>query len=140
MGAGKDLWTEFVMLYNKGDLAGALSLFAPDAVVTDPTGRYEGHRALQAYAEEAHKPFSDLKMELSRLIEDGDTVAAEYRWRATQTGPIAMPDGTEIPATGKAMDLPGVSILTVRSGKFVDRRDYFDNMSMMNQLRVMRDS
>jgi steroid delta-isomerase-like uncharacterized protein len=135
MGMGKDLWTEIETRFNnKHDLSGVASLLARDAVYTDPTGRYEGPGAIAAYWEGADEPFSDHRVETSRLIEEGDTVVAETTWWATNTGPLPMPDGSEIPATGKTVELPMVSVLAVRDGKVANWRDYYDNAVVMSQL------
>jgi steroid delta-isomerase-like uncharacterized protein len=137
MGVGKDLWTEIETIYSKLDYEGLASLYASDAVHIDSTGRHEGREAIGAYLEGADKPFTDISMETSLLIEEDETVAAEYMWRATNTGPLTMPDGTQIPATGKKIDVPIVSVVTVRDGKIVHWRDYFDSASMMTQLGLM---
>jgi steroid delta-isomerase-like uncharacterized protein len=137
MGVGKDLWNQLETLVNKHDSAGVASLFAIDAVYTDPTGRYEGREGIMAYFDQADKPFSDISQETSRLVEEGDTFVAEWIWRATNTGPLTMPDGSEIPATGKTVELPGVDIITVRDRKVAAQRDYFDMASMMSQLGLM---
>jgi steroid delta-isomerase-like uncharacterized protein len=137
MSAGKDLWTEVKARYNEGDLAGWAALYASDAVCTDPTGRYEGRAAILANLEGASKPFSDIRMETSLLIEEGDTVVGEWTVRGTHTGPLPMPDGTEISATGKAFEILGVTIWTVRDGMVTNQRDYFDSMAMMSQLGLM---
>ncbi len=52
------------------------------------------------------------------MIEDGDIVVAEFSFRATHTGPMALPDGTEFPATGNTPEIPGVTVLKIRDGKF----------------------
>jgi steroid delta-isomerase-like uncharacterized protein len=137
MGAGKDLWTEVETRHNKHDLAGWSSLFATDAVLTDPTGRYEGREAILAYLQAGDTAFSETRNETSRLIEEGDTVVAECTWRATHSGPLPMPDGREIPATGRMVEFPVVSVLTVRDGKIVSERDYFDMAAVMSQLGLM---
>jgi hypothetical protein len=51
--------------------------------------------------EEGDKPFSDISMETSQVVEEGNVVVAEWVWRAMNTGPISMPDGTEIQKTEK---------------------------------------
>ncbi len=137
MGTGKDLWNEFAARFSNKDWAGVTSLYATDAVLIDPTGRYEGREAIQQYLEKADEPFSDGRMETSRLVQEGDAVVAEWTGWATNTGPLAMPDGTEIPATGKTIEVSGVSVVTVKDGKFATERDYFDIMSMMTQLGLM---
>ena len=52
------------------------------------------------------------------MIEEGDTVVGEWTYRATHTGPFVMADGTEIPATGKTVELPGVTVAEI-SGREV---------------------
>jgi steroid delta-isomerase-like uncharacterized protein len=120
--------------YNDGGSSGLASLYANDAVYTDPMGHCEGREAILEYFETADRPFSDISLRTTRLIEERDTVVAEWTWRATNTAPLAMPDGTEIPATRKTVELPGVSVFTVRDGMLASERDYVDIADMMSQL------
>jgi hypothetical protein len=55
-------------------------------------------------------------IETSLVIEEGDTVVAEWISRLTHTGPLSMPDGTEIAATGKTVEHAGVTISKVGTG------------------------
>jgi steroid delta-isomerase-like uncharacterized protein len=143
MGVGKDVWTEIETRYNNTpssppyDLSGIASLFASDGVHIDPFGRREGREAIGAYLEEGDKPFSDIRMETSRMTEEGDTVVAEWTWWGTHTAPLVMPDGTEIPPTGKTVELPGVSVLTIMDGRFATDREYLDAAAMASQLGLM---
>jgi steroid delta-isomerase-like uncharacterized protein len=142
MGAGSDLWNRFNTMYNKQDFDGLDSLFASDAVYVDPAGRHEGGDAIRTWLDELAPAFSDVRFETSRLIEQGNTVVAEWTNRCTHSGPLAMPDGSVIPATGNALDSPGVTILDIRDGKIVFARDYFDllvGMSLvgMSQLGLL---
>jgi steroid delta-isomerase-like uncharacterized protein len=137
MGAARDLYHEYESAYSKLDYSGLASFYASDAVFADPISRHEGREAIGAFFEEADKPFSDIRFEVSRLIEEGNVLVAEWVWGATNTGPLTMPDGTEIPATHKAVELPGVSIVSVRDGKITSHRDYFDSASMIGQLGLI---
>jgi steroid delta-isomerase-like uncharacterized protein len=137
MGVPKDLWTEMLTLEGKYDWAGMASLYASDALFVVPNARCEGREAIRAWLEALERPFPDGVTETSRMVEEGDTLVAEYIWRGTNTGPLPMPDGTEIPATGKTMELPGVAVATVRDGKIVNEQDYFDMAAMMSQLGLM---
>jgi steroid delta-isomerase-like uncharacterized protein len=137
VGAARDLWNEYEAMYSKLDYSGVASLYASDAVHVDAVGRHEGREAIGVYFEEGDKPFSDISMETAQLIEEGDVFVVEWVWRAMNTGPLTMPDGTEIPATHKAMELPGVSVSSVRDGKITSQRDYLDNASMMTQLGLL---
>jgi steroid delta-isomerase-like uncharacterized protein len=133
MGVGKDLWNELMTLRNNHDVGAAASLYASDAVLIDPTVLYEGRDAIRGCFEALFRPF-DHKIETSMLVEEGDTVAAESLWRGTNTGPIAMPYGTEIAATGKTVELRGVAVLTIRDGKIASERAYVDMAAMATQL------
>jgi steroid delta-isomerase-like uncharacterized protein len=113
------------------------SFYASDAVFADPINHHEGRKAIGAFFEEADKPFSDIRFEVAQLIEEGNLLVAEWVWQATNTGPLTMPDGTEIPATHKPVELPGVSIVSVRDGKIASHRDYFDSASVMSQLGLI---
>jgi steroid delta-isomerase-like uncharacterized protein len=137
MGAGRDLWNEYESMYSKLDYSGVASFYATDAVHVDTAGRHEGREAIGAYFEEADKPFTDISMETAQIIEEGDVLVVEWVWRATNTGPLTMPDGTEIPATHKAVELAGVSVSSIRDGKITSQRDYFDNATVMSQLGLM---
>jgi hypothetical protein len=52
--------------------------------------------------------------------------------------PLIMPDGTEIPATGRQSEVAGVSIVAVKDGKFMAFRDYHDLAPVTRQLGVDR--
>jgi ketosteroid isomerase-like protein len=87
MGTGKDLWNELETHYSKLDYTGLATLFASDGVHVDAFGRHEGREAIRAYLEEGDKPFSGLRMETRRLIEEADTVVAEWTWWALTPDP-----------------------------------------------------
>jgi steroid delta-isomerase-like uncharacterized protein len=137
MGAARDLYTEYVSLYSKLDYSGVASFYASDAVFVDAAGRHEGREAIGAYFEGADKPFSDISMETPQVIEEGPLLAVEWVWRGMNTGPLTMPNGTEIPATYKVVELSGVSVLSVRDGKITSHRDYFDTASVMSDLGLI---
>ena len=137
MGAGKDLWDQFETLYNKHDWSAVPSLFANDAVYVDPAGRHEGSEAIRDYLESTDKALPDATIQRSLAIEDGDIAVAEFSFRATHTGPMDLPDGTEIAATGNTLEFPGVSVLKITDGKSASFRDYFDQAALMSQLGLM---
>ena len=137
MGIGSDLWNQLDVLLGKQDFAGAASLFTADAVRVDPVGRTEGREAIRAKMGQEYSAFSDITFTTSLLIEQGDTVVAEWTSRSTHTGPFAMPEGSELAPTGKAVEHAGVTIVKVRDGKIASMRDYFDLMTVMSQLGLL---
>ena len=137
MGAGKDLWNEFESTFNKRDWLGVASLYARDAIYSTPNFRHDGRAAIRAFCENVGSAVSDINIETSLVIEEGDTVVAEWMSRLTHTGSLTMADGTEITATGKMVEHPGVTISQVRDGKFASMREYFDSALWMRQLGLM---
>ena len=137
MGTGADLWEQFTTLLQKMDSDGFASLFTSDAVYVEPAGRHEGREAVRAWIAGGAGAMSDVHFETRRVIEEGSTIVAEWTWRSTHTGPLPLPDGSVIPATGKVIDFPGVTIADVRDGQIVAARDYFDQVAMLSQLGLM---
>jgi len=140
MGTGTDLWNQCVVLLNNEDWAGFVSLFTSDAIYAGPNLRYEGREAIGAHFDEAGKAISDIHYETSLVVEEGDSVIAEWTWRSRQTGqlPTALlvpaSDGTEITPADGAINVAGVSVCKIREGKFASMRDYYDTAEMMRQL------
>jgi hypothetical protein len=137
MGAGTDLWNQFEALYSKKDWDGAASLFAPDAVHIDPTGRHAGREAIRAWCEQGGEAFSDISFPSSFLIEQDGVIVAEYTFRAVHTGELPMPDGTVIPPSGNVHVIPCVTISEFEDEKFAAMRDYFDLMTGLSQLGLV---
>ena len=71
------------------------------------------------------------------MIEQGDTIATEWTWVATNTGPLVMPNGTEVPGTGKRVETKGMDLAQVRDGKLAVYHMYFDNMAVAGQLGLL---
>ncbi len=63
----------------------------------------------------------------------GGKVVLEMTWRGKHTGPMQSPKG-EIPATGKSIEMRACQIVEVEGGKAKSMRQYFDMMTMMQQL------
>lgn len=80
--------------------------------------------------------FPNFKHTLSRCVEAGDLIACEGNFTGDHTGPLAMPDGSSLPATQKHVDFPIVSFGRVEDGKFVEYDGYFDVLGFLAQLGV----
>ena len=71
------------------------------------------------------------------FVEQGDSFADEWSFVATQTGPLKLPDGTELPPSGKQVALRGMEFVQVRDGKIVVDNLYYDNLAVMAQLGLV---
>ena len=125
MGTGRDLWNEWEALYNKQDIAGVASLFTSDGVYITPNFRLDGREAIATFLREEGKAVSDINISTSRVIEDGDTVVAEWTFRSTQIRPLTWPDGKEMPVTGATLELAGVTVGIVKERNFSTVHAYY---------------
>ncbi len=69
--------------------------------------------------------------------EAGDTAIDEGYLVGTNTGPLALPDGASMPATGSSVRLRSCDIATVEGGVVRSHRFYFDQMEFLGQLGII---
>jgi predicted ester cyclase len=80
----------------------------------------------------------DVKGTVTNACATGDTVVIEVTWKGTHTGPLQGPRGT-IPATGKQQTTRSAWIMNCDVGKIKESRNYFDRLSFLQQLGVLRE-
>lgn len=129
--------TAYLGAWNAHDAAKAAALFAPgvtyyDASVGTPvTGAQEAKAKvidafLTAVPDAAWQP-------VGTPLAQGDQVAFEWTFKGTNTGPWS--DGTK--ATGKPVDLHGMSMFTVTDGHITAQSDYYDALGFYKSLGLM---
>jgi len=137
MGATREHVEQGLELWNKGDFDSARALMADDAVWVQPAGSFAGSEAIVERYRGDLTAFPDRRIKVSKWVEEGDTVVTEYEWTGTHTGPVSMPDGTELAPTGQQLTIHGVDIYEVREGKTVAHRTYYDPLPIMIQAGVV---
>lgn len=133
----RSLLERYVRLYNAGDLDGVLDLYAEDAVQLMPDGVFEGRRAIRDRLAQELASFSDLAHRVVSYVEQGDAFADEWVFAGTHTGPIVLPDGTEVPPTGRRVEVPGMELVRVRDGLVVVDNLYYDSLAAAAQLGLL---
>ena len=123
--------------YAEMDFAGAVAMYADDAEVSDPTGRYVGKLAILSQLKSWNAAFPDAKSEVTNQISDGDRVATALTFRGTHPGPLSASMGT-IAATGKHVELEVELVNWFRGGKVHRARESFDLAGLLDQLGVGR--
>ena len=108
MSSLRDLAEQAAQLYNAGDVDGLVSLYAEDATLVSPGGTFKGRAAIHEYRSREKAAFPDCAITLDVSVEQGDTLADEWTLVGTHTGPLVMPDGTEVPPTGKRIEFKGL--------------------------------
>jgi len=137
MSSLRDLAEQNVQLYNAGDLEGLVNLYTEDAVLVTPYGTAQGRAAIREQMSHDKAAFPERTLTIDVVVEQGDTIAVEWTLVATNTGPMPLPDGTEVPPTGKRVEFKGMSLVLMRGGKIAVHHMYFDNMALAGQLGLM---
>jgi steroid delta-isomerase-like uncharacterized protein len=134
MSGTTDLLQQIIKLYNAGDLAAFVNLYSEDAVVVAPEGTYRGRAAIREYWCWVNASFPDCTLTVGVTVEQGDTIAFEYTWAGTNTGPLILPDGTNLPPTGKRVEARCMDLGQVRDGDLAVHHLYWDNLDFRSQL------
>jgi steroid delta-isomerase-like uncharacterized protein len=111
-------------------------LVAEDCEWTDvPSGRtIRGVTELVDACRAFTTALPNLSVESVTLIGQGDLVANEWSAHGTHDGPLPRPDGGYYEPTGRSFARTGVGIVELRGGRIVRYRDYFDRLTMTEQL------
>jgi steroid delta-isomerase-like uncharacterized protein len=137
MSANQQLLDRYVERYNAGDLDGVMDLYAEDAVQLMPEGLFEGREAIRERLARDLEACPDIAWTVESFVEQGDSFSDEWSFVATQTGPFKLPDGTELPPSGKQVALRGMEFVQLRDGKIVVDNLYYDNLAVMVQLGLV---
>jgi steroid delta-isomerase-like uncharacterized protein len=117
-----------------GDVNRAVDLVTDDGDYRTPMGRLPGKDAIRQYLAAFDAAFPDAHFDLEHVIESGGTVAVEGVYQGRHEGPLALPDGSALPATGRNVHAPFATMLTVDGGRITSHRPYWDLAGFMAQL------
>jgi steroid delta-isomerase-like uncharacterized protein len=79
-----------------------------------------------------HQAFSDIAIVPEKLIAEDELVTVYWIARGTNTG-----TGNGLPATGKKVELAGITIWRIVDGKIKEEWSAFDQLSLMQQLGLL---
>ncbi|MET7692245.1 nuclear transport factor 2 family protein [Streptomyces sp. NPDC005483] len=140
MGEAREVMDRLTEAVTHPDLKALGELYAEDAVaVTPDEGEIHGRDDIVAYWRQMTEAVPDGTFETLHSYEAGDTAIDEGVFSGRNTGPIQLPTGETLPATQKEIRIRGVDIATVRDGRIVDYRLYFDEMEFLGQLGLLPD-
>jgi hypothetical protein len=110
------------------------SLFTDDVVGWSPSMSVSGLEGLAELAAIREEAFSNVVIGLRGLDEVGNKAFAEWLIEADHTGPLVLGDDAVLEATGRHVQLAGVTVADFREGKIRSFRTYFDDVSMIEQI------
>jgi steroid delta-isomerase-like uncharacterized protein len=133
----KDLVQRGADAWNSKDQEGFFATYADDCEVTAPGFTGKGLRGLADFWNVWHSGFSDNQVTLRLVFAEHDNVVEESVFSGTNDGPLTGPDGSQIPATGRQVSAAFAGLHTVRGGRIISTRFYFDQLDMLAQLGLM---
>ncbi|WP_406284419.1 ester cyclase [Embleya sp. NBC_00896] len=120
------------------DLKALAELFAEKAIaVTPDQGEIRGRENIVEYWRQMTDAVPDGTYIPVYKFESGDTAMDEGFFQGTNTGPLVLPSGDRLPATGKQVRIRGCDFATVEDGRIVSYRLYFDQMEFLGQLGLL---
>jgi steroid delta-isomerase-like uncharacterized protein len=119
----------FEEIFNQGRFEVADEIYSPDFQ------NHGSHRTIdlktdQDYAHAEKKAFPDLRIQVERLIAEGDLVAALCTFSGTHTGG----GYGGLPATGTPIEIRGITIWRIVDGKIRDEWTTFDAFDGYSQV------
>ncbi len=115
---------------SQGNLDALEEVYATDAVWHEPDEEVQGVEGLKQYAGRYFEAFPDITFTAEDLISEGDKVVSRYTVRGTHQGEIEEFG----PATGRQIELEGITIHRIEGSKIVEEWERYDNLSLLQQL------
>jgi steroid delta-isomerase-like uncharacterized protein len=133
----KKILSNYILTVNSHNVSEVLS-FCTDDVIYEYVARGSVYRGKKEFAAGLNASFSeipDLKHELKSVFGAGDWAAMEYVILGTHTNNIRSIPG--LSATGKTLSVRGVSIFQLRGGKISRHSEYYNLVTLLQQIGAM---
>jgi len=91
-----------------------------------------GNENVKAFYANYVTGFSNIEFIIVDIFGQGDKVVKHWNFKGKHSG-----DFFGIPATGKLVDLDGVTLVKMKDGKIAQEQDFMDNMEFMQQLGLL---
>ena len=124
------VWDEII---NKGKLEMFNdSNFTKNVVMHASPADVVGIDSARAYYANYLTGFSDITFTIKDVFGMGNKLAKHWNFKGTHTGVFF-----GVPATNKKVDIDGVTLVRMSSGKIAEERDFLDNLEFMQQLGII---
>jgi len=119
--------------FNRGRLGVIDEAFDPDYTGHDPAFPRRGPGGARRFAEVFHRAFSEFHYTVEEVVASGDLVATRWTVTGVHSGSFL-----GIPATGKRVEVSGMSFNRFRDGKIVEGWIHWDTHGLLVQLGLAR--
>ena len=110
------------------------TLFTDDVVGWSPLATVSGLTALADRSAINDEAYSNVTITYRGLDEVGNKAFAEWLIEADHTGPLVLGEDAVVEATGRHLQMAGVTVADFRDGKIRSFRTYFDDLSLIEQI------
>lgn len=129
----KQLVTDYAEMWSEKDASRI-----PDLISESFTGDFPeaeetiaGHDELEGLMDEFTSAFPDFHVEITDLIESGDTVVAEATYTMTHEGEF-----NGISPTEREVEIRAMAKFLIEDGKIQEHREYHDRQELLEQLGI----
>ncbi len=136
--ASVDAARSLITAYNAADWNRLEALMTPDSRYDEfGTGRRAqgGHEIAELF-KGWKRAMPDSEGTVTTAVDGGDTAVLEVTWNGTFTGPWATPDG-DVEPTGRHQTSRACVVLVFDGDRVKESHQYFDSMSLMQQLGML---
>ncbi|PNE38055.1 ester cyclase [Streptomyces noursei] len=120
--------------WNAHDIEGVLGFYQPDITWNNIAmeATYRGRAEVGGFLGELFTAFPDLTFAVGERLARGDRVAEKWTMRGTHRA-----EYLGVPATGRIVEINGMSMVRMRAGKFLVDDFYFDASGVLRQLGLL---
>lgn len=115
--------------YNHGVVDDPTEIFAPDFVAYVPGQPAMDRATFEHFVAGFGVGFPGYTFEIQDQIAQGDLVVNRVIWRGVHGGEFA-----GVPATGRSIELSGISLFKVKDGRVVEQRAELDFFGLLQQI------
>ena len=125
---------QMVAYLSSHNVAGMLSCFDDDMEWLDVPmeASYRGKAEISVFLDSLFDAFPDLDYQLTHMVTRGDSVVAQFRMRGTHQNTFY-----GLPGTQATVEIPCLSMISMRDGKMLTDHCYFDNAMILRQMGLM---
>lgn len=136
MTKGTDFVNQWMAAVNRGDLEALVDMSQPDSVHVSTDGTFCGAQGIRDLFKPMFEMSSERDVQISNVVEAGNTIVVEFIFRFKNTGAMVTPQGP-VPATGKSASVSSIGVYELREGKLAGSRGMYDRLSVITQLGLM---
>jgi ketosteroid isomerase-like protein len=120
-----------------GDSRVVCELYADDVQGWSPTMTVTSAAELAVELEDRQDAFSDIDLDVTPLDVGDDQACVEWIATATHSGPLVVDEDVVIEPTGGRFTLRGVTVADFEGDRIRAFRQYWDEVSLLEQLQLL---